>query len=196
MRDRVSKAVAAATMTAATAIATVIMPVTAHAAPDGAGSPDSVTPANVDVAAAANPFKLQNRKSLKLLQPQNGSFTAGTKVVQQSDAGTGVQRWYIINDGSWISLQNYSANPTRNMGIDGASTASGAAAIIAAPGSGYNQDWKVLWTDSTQTWFRLQNRGSGLCLGISGASTANGALAAQFACASPPATNQTWQFLN
>ncbi|NES17290.1 RICIN domain-containing protein [Micromonospora solifontis] len=82
------------------------------------------------------------------------------------------------------------------MGIDGASTASGAAAIIAAPGGSYNQDWKVLWTDSTQTWFRLQNRGSGLCLGISGASTANGALAAQFPCANPPATNQTWQFLN
>lgn len=197
MRDRVSKAVAGAIMTAATAIATVIMPVAASAAPEGAGSQASVTPSNVgDFVAAANPFKLQNRNSLKLLQPQNGSFVAGTKVVQQADAGSGVQRWYIVNDGSWISLQNYSANPIRNMGINGGSTASGAAAIIAAPGAGYNQDWKVLWTDSSQTWFRLQNRGSGLCLGISGASTANGGQAAQFACASPAAANQTWRFLN
>ncbi|MFI7081826.1 RICIN domain-containing protein [Micromonospora sp. NPDC049903] len=195
MRDRVSRTVAAAIMSAATAIATVIMPVAAYAGPNGAGSPSGVTPSSIDVTAA-NPFKLQNRNSLKLLQPQNGSFAAGTNVVQQSDAGSGVQRWFIINDGDWISLQNYSANPTRNMGINGGSTASGAAAIIAAPGSGHNQDWKVLWTDSTQTWFRLQNRGSGLCLGISGASTANGGLAAQFACASPAAANQTWRFLN
>ncbi|MEW2430086.1 RICIN domain-containing protein [Micromonospora sp. NPDC047644] len=195
MRRSVSKAAIAATMTAATAIATVIMPVAAHAGPDSAGSTAGVAPSSADFTAAANPFKLQNRKSLKMLQPQNGSSAVGTNVVQQSDAGSGIQRWYIVNDGSWISLQNYSAAPTRNMGINGGSTASGAAAIIAAPGSGYNQDWKVLWTDSTQTWFRLQNRGSGLCLGISGASTANGALAAQFACASPPAANQTWQFL-
>ncbi|MFV2103969.1 RICIN domain-containing protein [Micromonospora sp. LOL_024] len=192
MRIRISKNLVAAAMAAATTV-TVTMPVSAYAAPGDADWQASVTPSTIDaVAAAAAPFRLANQKSGKLAQPQGGSWANGTKVVQQPDSGIGEQRWIIVNDGSYISLQNYSANPAKNMGINGGSTASGASAIIANPGSGSNQDWKVLWIDST--WFRLQNRNSGMCLGISGASTANGALAAQFPCANPIAPNQTWKF--
>ncbi|WP_371579313.1 RICIN domain-containing protein [Streptomyces sp. NBC_01314] len=39
----------------------------------------------------------------------------------------------------------------------------------------------------------LKNRKSGLCLGISGASTANGAVSAQFAC--DGSTNQGWSLI-
>ncbi|MEV0643566.1 RICIN domain-containing protein [Streptomyces sp. NPDC050619] len=39
----------------------------------------------------------------------------------------------------------------------------------------------------------MKNRKSGLCLGISNASTANGAVAAQFGCDGSP--NQGWQLI-
>ncbi|MFJ6542839.1 RICIN domain-containing protein [Streptomyces sp. NPDC091385] len=63
------------------------------------------------------------------------------------------------------------------MGIDGASTAAGAAAILANGSGDANQDWALTWC--TDYVFEM-NRKGGLCLGISSASTANGATAAQF----------------
>jgi hypothetical protein len=186
MRIRIIKPVAAAALAAALVI--VASPAPAHAAPGGNGTAQqaSVTPSTIGALAA--PFRLQNQKSGKLLQPLGGNQAVGTKVVQEPASGSGLQRWTIINDGDYISLENYTAD--KNMGIDGASTVNGASAIIANPDGSFNQDWKVLWKDNT--WFRLQNRKSSRCLGISGASTSNHAVAAQFTCDNT--TNQTWRF--
>lgn len=187
MRLRIIKPVAAVAIAVASAI--VAGPAPAQAAPwaDGTAQQAGVTPSTIGAKAAA-PFRMQNQKSGKLLQPLGGNQAVGTKVVQEPASGSGLQRWTIINDGDYISLENYTAD--KNMGINGASTANGAAAIIANPDGSFNQDWKVLWKDNT--WFRLQNRKSSKCLGISGASTSNHAVAAQFTCDNT--TNQTWKF--
>ncbi|MFD7244658.1 RICIN domain-containing protein [Streptomyces massasporeus] len=53
-----------------------------------------------------------------------------------------------------------------------------------------SQDWQLVYGDYPSNIFALKNRKSGLCLGISGASTANGAQAAQFRC--DGSANQGW----
>jgi hypothetical protein len=76
-----------------------------------------------------------------------------------------------------------------------ASTAAGADAIQANGSSHANQDWEIVLRSGSTTVFNLRNRHSRLCLGISGASTANGAQAAQFGC-NYTAPNQGWQATN
>ncbi|WP_330351363.1 RICIN domain-containing protein [Streptomyces sp. NBC_00582] len=101
------------------------------------------------------------------------------------------QNWYVFSAGSsYVSLKN--DNSGRNLGIDGASTTSGAAAIQANGSSDLNQDWELITKTSYPAgWYALKNRKSGLCRGISGAGTANGAQAAQFAC--DDSANQLWK---
>jgi hypothetical protein len=67
MRIRIIKPVAAAAVAAALVI--VASPAPAHAAPGGNGTAQqaSVTPSTIGALAA--PFRLQNQKSGKLLQP-------------------------------------------------------------------------------------------------------------------------------
>jgi hypothetical protein len=139
-------------------------------------------------AAAIVWYGIKNVKSGKFLQPSGGSTANGTEIVQQSfNASTLTQLWTRIPDGSYLSLQNYSG---KNLGIDGASTSAGAAAILATGSGDANQDW--IQVDRNATDFALVNRKSGLCLGISGASTANGALAEQFTC--DGSANQGWEY--
>jgi hypothetical protein len=138
-------------------------------------------------SAAATWYGLRNVKSGKYLQP-SGAAANGAKLVQQPfNASTLTQLWAVVADGTLRSFQNYSGY---NMGIDGASTATGAAAILANPSGDANQDW--VYTLRDEYTFELKNRKSGKCLGISGASTANGAQAAQFPC--DGSLNQGWEF--
>jgi hypothetical protein len=81
------------------------------------------------------------------------------------------------------------------LGISGASTASGAAAYVGdysptAP----NQMWTFPKTSVTRDagWAMIKNVKSGLCLGISSASTSPGAAVAQYAC-NASAANQAWK---
>jgi hypothetical protein len=149
-----------------------------------------VRAASVDgksVAAAAY-YGIANKKSGKFIQPSGGSSANGTVVVQQPfNADALTQLWTRIADGSYLSFENYSG---RNLGIDGASTANGAAAIIANGSGDANQDW--VQHDRDGYTFELRNRKSGKCLGIDGASTANGAKAAQFTC--DGSANQGWGY--
>jgi hypothetical protein len=139
-------------------------------------------------AAAVTWYGIRNVKSEKFLQPSGGSTANGTKIVQEPfNASTLTQVWTRVSDGSYLTLQNYSG---KNLGIDGASTSAGAAAILANGSGDLNQDWLQVARNSTV--FELKNRKSGLCLGISGASTANGAQAAQFAC--DGSANQGWEY--
>ncbi|MGN9909932.1 RICIN domain-containing protein [Phytohabitans sp. LJ34] len=139
----------------------------------------------------APPYGILNHKSEKALQP--GSATNGSVVTQQTPTGINLQRWDICcHDGNYVTFWN-AQTPRLNMGIDGASTAPGAAAIVANGAAHFNQDFDVI--ERTATEFNLKNRHSGLCLGIDGASENNGARAMQFAC-SPSAPNQNWSFID
>ncbi|MFJ4282641.1 RICIN domain-containing protein [Streptomyces massasporeus] len=132
----------------------------------------------------------RRQASGKFLQPTGNSTTNGARVVQQpGDDQNSSQYWDMIQDGDYFSFEN--GRSGRNLGIDGASTANGAAAIIANGSGDANQDWVIIPVPGGQTDdARLQNRKSGKCLGISGASTANGAQAAQFTC--DGSENQRW----
>ncbi len=133
-----------------------------------------------------------NLKSGKFLQAV--SNTNGAKVVQQSGNQLNqLQNWAPVNDSPYTSFENASAG--RNLGIDRASNAAGAAAIIANASGDLNQDWLLVPVARyPEGYFAMKNRKSGLCLGVSGASTANGAQAAQFSCDN--SDNQGWALFN
>jgi hypothetical protein len=137
---------------------------------------------------AADTGVLANYKSRLVLQPSGGSTANGAKIVQQPVSGSNIQYWTTVPDGNYFSWENVGSG--KNLGIDGASTSAGAAAIQANGSGDLNQDWQVVYGDYPTNIFALKNRKSGLCLGISGASTANGAQAAQFRC--DGSTNQGW----
>ncbi len=103
-----------------------------------------------------------------------------------------MQYWNLVGpEGTFYSFENTGSR--KNLGIDGASSAAGAAAIQANPAGDANQDWQlVMDPDFPANHFALTNKKSEKCLGISGASEANGAQAAQFTC--DWKANQMWAF--
>lgn len=138
--------------------------------------------------ALASSGRIKNLKSGKYLQAASSSN--GAKVTQQVSNDNYLQRWNSIltEAGTYFSFENFQSG--LNLGISGASTASGAVAITANGSSDLNQDWVKDWGAYDGTYFALVNRKSGHCLGISGASTASGAQAAQFLC--DGSANQGW----
>jgi Trypsin/Ricin-type beta-trefoil lectin domain len=85
------------------------------------------------------------------------------------------------------------------IGIDGASVVAGAQAMqFYCDGRNQPADNQFFQLRSSGSGtFNLINGKSGMCLGVDGASTADGALIMQFPCASPsPVNNQAWQFVN
>jgi len=177
-RKIVTAALAGMLMVAAT-------PAAAQARP-GDGSERSVRSISAARSLLATQFGIKNVKSQKVLQP--GSASNGSQVTQQVDVNSALQNWELVVDGSYITPWNV-ASPRKNMGINGASTASGAVAIVANPSGHFNQDF--LMEPRTATEFNLKNRHSGLCLGIDGASYNAGARAMQFPC-NTTAPNQRW----
>ncbi|MFD9112031.1 RICIN domain-containing protein [Streptomyces bottropensis] len=158
--------------------------------PGGSWTPNPLPLSTIEEQAAAPIVGLRNAKSGKFLQPTGNGTANGTRVVQQpGNDQNSSQYWDMIQDGDYFSFEN--GRSGRNLGIDGASTANGAAAIIANGSGDANQDWVIVPVSGGQTDdARLQNRKSGKCLGISGASTDNGAQAAQFTC--DGSENQRW----
>ncbi|MGW0809113.1 RICIN domain-containing protein [Nonomuraea sp. NPDC002799] len=171
------------------ALVAAASPAFAHAQPPKG---DEWTPASLSAvqAAAAAPYWLGNYKSRRFLQPSGGSTANGAVIVQMAGTTAAAQQWTPIADGGYYSFEN--AGSRKNLGIDRASTAAGAVAIQANPAADLNQDWQMLYNTGSypEGYFALKNRKSGLCLGISNASTADGAQAAQFACDGKP--NQGW----
>ncbi|MFF3736053.1 RICIN domain-containing protein [Streptomyces sp. NPDC002566] len=181
---RTTRTKTAATMLAGALLA-VASPALAHAQPSQGSDTTTVSQSSEAMAPrAVITTRIKNRKSGKFLQAV--STANGARVVQQENVSTSLQVWEPYTfDGYW-TFENHGAG--RNLGIDGASTASGAAAIIADGSSDSNQDWVKQFT--TGDYFRLMNRKSSLCLGVSGGSTANGAAVGQFPC--DGSTNQQW----
>ncbi|MEU8466840.1 RICIN domain-containing protein [Streptomyces sp. NPDC029006] len=181
MRTTRSRTAVAATV--AGALLALVSPAIAHAESPQTSDPK---PAKLKAVGAS---RFKNLKSGKYLQA--ASTANGAKVTQQPyDGGTTLQTWEIFIFDDYYTFENAGAG--KNLGINGASTASGATAIIANGSSDVNQDWIVDWTVYDGDHFALKNRKSGLCLGISGASTATGAQAAQFRC--DGSANQGWSW--
>ncbi|WP_188193750.1 RICIN domain-containing protein [Nonomuraea sp. SYSU D8015] len=174
---RVPRTRKAAAVIMAVALIPAAHPVTAHAS-----SSESGVRALAPACVGDGPFMYRNFKSGKVLSAQGGF---GTTVVQDTEWGPHPfvpwQYWCRIPDGLYRSYENMQYN--LNMGINGGSTAANASAILANPAGDINQDW-LPRADSRYPAgvFALVNRKSSMCLGISNASVADGARAAQFPC--------------
>ncbi|HEY8980777.1 MAG TPA: RICIN domain-containing protein [Streptomyces sp.] len=152
---------------------------------------EPLTPLSVSGASTYIDVGIRNYKSKKYLQPSDGSVAVGAKIVQYSFTGEIEQKWLWFDlGGRFTSFEN--RNSGLNLGIDGASTSDGAAAIQARGSGDFNQDWLVDWDAyGSNSVFALKNRNSGRCLGISNASTANNAQVVQFRC--DGSLNQAWE---
>ncbi|WP_405727689.1 RICIN domain-containing protein [Streptomyces sp. NBC_01537] len=158
----------------------VVSPAIAHAR-----STQSSDPTTQSIQAEA--WWIKNYKSGKVLDAL--SSANGAKVVQLTKAtNVGLQNWFTILDEPYWSFENFESG--LNLGIDGASTSVGAAAITATGSSNSNQDWTEDFSDYSGDYFALKNRKSGLCLGVSNASTLDGAQILQFTC--DGTANQGW----
>jgi hypothetical protein len=121
------------------------------------------------------------------------SYTARTGNVRSWIAAPGVN---VFTNGSGGFLLNARSN--KCIGIDGMSTVNGAAAVQSyCDGRLQNADHQFWRLQSNGTnHFMIVNGRSGRCLGVSGASTANGAPVGQFTCNGSlgAADNQSWRF--
>jgi V8-like Glu-specific endopeptidase len=127
-------------------------------------------------------------------------ITSSTSLVSR----TGNIRGWIAAPGS-NSFSNGSVGTFLNgdsgkcLGVDGSSISSGAhVSAFYCDGRQYpndNQYWR-LQSIGTSGFFLFVNTKSGLCLGVDGASTADGARVSQFGCDPTPTTteNQAWRF--
>ncbi|MFJ4282642.1 RICIN domain-containing protein [Streptomyces massasporeus] len=155
-------------------------PAIAHTPSPGSGDPAP--------KRALATIKIKNYKSGKYLTAV--SSANGAKVVQKSSNDSYLQRWETIlsEGGTTYSWENWQSK--LNLGIDRASTSAGAAAITATPSGDLNQDWDRVWEGYGPDGHAIKNRKSGMCLGVSGGSTVDGAQVAQFPC--DGSANQGW----
>jgi hypothetical protein len=133
-----------------------------------------------------------NLKSKKFLQATSTRVGARA-VLQEGNQTSLLQNTAPINDRPYTGFWFVATGS--NLGIDGASSAPGASAIIAAASGDLNQNWLLIKVKRYPNgYFAMKNRKSGLCLGVTDASTANGAQAAQFPCDN--LDNQGWALFN
>lgn len=104
--------------------------------------------------------------------------TSQLRVVFTPQAGksvgvTELECWYPQK-----TVQIVNKNSGLNLGVSGASTTSGAAAVQQSADSSANQQWQL--EPAENGYYKIVNRNSGLVLGISGASTTAGATALQW----------------
>lgn len=134
-----------------------------------------------------------DKKSSKCIGVAGGSTASNTDLRQYHcdvrRQSTDNQYWSLIDRGSgFFSIKNGKSGLC--IGVDGASTASGARIAQYACDGATNQSWKFV--SVTTGYYSVVNKKSNLCIGVSGASTANDVGLFQFACDN--SLNQSWIF--
>ncbi|MFF5173658.1 RICIN domain-containing protein [Micromonospora sp. NPDC000089] len=133
-----------------------------------------------------------NVNSSMALDLDHGNSANGTAIHQWSINNTEPQWWNraVTGDGAY---ELFSRPTGKCVGVSGGSTAAGAHVIEWDCNGNLDQRW--YWR-STGAWqdgwpaYNLVNEKSGLCLGISGGSRAQGAIAVQWSCNGNP--DQRW----
>jgi hypothetical protein len=134
----------------------------------------------------------QNVKSGRCIGVSGASTANGALIQQFTCDGTSNQNWRgASNAAGQNTLTNQKSG--RCMGVSGASTASGAVIAQFTCDGSTNQKWVLVGVGGTTTnpIVNFRNVKSGLCIGVNGASTANGAQLAQFRC--DGLNNQQWR---
>ncbi|MDO4563422.1 MAG: RICIN domain-containing protein [Clostridia bacterium] len=123
--------------------------------------------------------KFHNLKGGKTLSINSASFDNGARAISWTDQGTADQTWIIepIDDG-YCHIVNF--NSLKALGIYAGSVESGARAVQWTLDGTPNQDWSIVPVlYNGRTYYRIDNRGSGLCLAFENGSELDAATAVQ-----------------
>jgi len=143
---------------------------------------------------ALNLASFQNGKSNRCIGVDGASTANGALIKQFTCDGTSNQNW--LGSGN-SNAQNVVTNSksSKCMGVSGASKTAGANVAQFTCDGTSNQIWLLTLVGGTATnpVLTFQNVNSNMCLGVDGASTANGAQLKQFPC--DGTLNQEWRFI-
>lgn len=139
-------------------------------ATDFALSPDmSLTENNTESQAVT--IKLHGYIGGRTLSVSSASFDNGAKVIGWTDQGTADQTWTLEPcDNGYYKLINY--NSLKALGVYGGSKSENAECVQWDADGSENQEWKLESVSiGKSVYYKLVNRGSGLCLSFGGNGT-------------------------
>jgi len=149
-----------------------------------------------ELSQALQAFELasfQNVKSQRCIGVDGASTANGALLKQFSCDSSSNQNWHIQRSGIEHTMINQKSN--RCMGVSGASKTAGANLGQFGCDGSANQAWvlEALGGTTANPIARFINVNSNMCLGVDGASTANGAQLKQFPC--DGSVNQQWRLI-
>ena len=141
-------------------------------------------------------FAIMNKKSAKVLMPQNDTPSKGAKLAQGSYLNKNYQQWKISSvsnriggDFSYFHIENAATDGLQPNVLNWSLNSGGE--IILYDGGGNNEQWCLQYAGDC--YYYIINRHSGLCLEVSGGSTDNNARVVQAALTG--ADQQLWRLL-
>ena len=135
---------------------------------------------DVPLAPIDGTYIIMNKKSSKLLMPQSGATSRGTKISQgRKVSGKQYQHWDVNpvdsrsgGDFSYFHIYNAGASTTLSMNVLNGNLNSGGEIILYNAGDNLEQ-WYFQYAGDS--YYYIISRHSGLCLEVSGGSTSDGA---------------------
>ncbi|MBL7259399.1 ThuA domain-containing protein [Paractinoplanes lichenicola] len=125
----------------------------------------------------AEPPALVNKNSGKCVA---AGTTNGSVVQQTACTGATAQQFQLVPTSDGYVRINGRGNPAQVLDVTNVSTADNAPIQTWAYGGGANQQWRPV--DEGGGYYHYVNRGSGKCLDVPAASTADGVQLVQYAC--------------
>ena len=151
---------------------------------------------DVPLGPTEGKFIIMNKKSRKLLMPQNGSTANATQICQGANNKQTYQQWDITpvdsrigGDFSYFFITN--GKNGAQLDINNWSTSDGGSIILYAGGKGTNEQWYFQYAGDG--YYYILSRHSGKCLEVSGGSTTDGAAIRQYALTG--SDSQKWRLL-
>ena len=134
-------------------------------------SPTDCRPVCTPNFGSTKSYRIVSKKSGKAFDVSNGSTASGAPIIQWSYNGTSNQQWRMV--AAWGGSFKIVA---RNSGkyLTNQQTCNGSSVVQSDCYSSGDKEWKIECVGNTG-FYRIINKNSGKVLGVSGASTANGA---------------------
>ncbi|MER6122181.1 RICIN domain-containing protein [Streptomyces sp. NPDC001795] len=144
---------------------------------------------DITISLLSGFFRLENRRSGKVLDVTGGSTADGAGLIQWGWSGSQNQQWQLQPDadGSFRLVARHSGKVVDSPGGSG----QGAQLIQWPDGNSDNQHWKVV--DAGGGYVRLVNVRNGWCADVQGGSADNGAKVIQWPVGD--GTNQQWRLV-
>ena len=153
---------------------------------------------DVPLAPIDGTYIIMNKKSSKLLMPQNGSVSKGTRLAQgRKVSGKTYQQWKVTpvdsrvgGDFSYFHISNAGSSDELSLNVLNGSLSTGGNIILYNAGDNLEQ-WYFQYAGDG--YYYIISRHSGLCLEVSGGSTSEGAQVIQSAISGN--NQQLWRLL-